>query len=261
MESQNYYKALDYQGVTFKSSDKKAMGTKALLSEIENIRSLQPEKRLFLKGRPMVVPDGGSRLPPQFSFSFKDQPTFKDVTRLILSFLEHQDVYSQEECDGLRSVLETFVPAMFDVLDISPSTDLPKGRGQEDGDEDDIMAEADDEGGDDDRAAPSSYDSDGDVGMGEAGSWRRSTATRSADNDNNTNKQESQSATTAGQPSNDTQQHPEDPSGSVGGGPSPPPEEPVDNDPLDEGKPKPPVITFFGNDTFYCFVRLFQVSI
>ncbi|KAI7852149.1 hypothetical protein BDC45DRAFT_444435 [Circinella umbellata] len=248
VESQNYYKALDYQGVTFKSSDKKAMGTKALLSEIENIRR-----------RPMVVPDGGSRLPPQFSFSFKDQPTFKDVTRLILSFLEHQDIYSQEECDGLRSVLETFVPAMFDVLDISPSTDLPKGRGQEDRDEDDVMAEADDEGGDDDRAAPSSYDSDGDVNMGEAGSGHRSTTARSVNNDNNTDKQESRPDTAAGQSSNDTQQCPEEPSGSVGGGPSPPPEEPIDNDPLDEGKPKPPVITFFGNDTFYCFVRLFQL--
>ncbi|KAI9244121.1 hypothetical protein BDA99DRAFT_529472 [Phascolomyces articulosus] len=260
VESQNYYKALDYQGVTFKSSDKKAIGTKALLSAIENIRSLQPEKRLFLKGRPMVVPDGGSRLPPQFSFSFKDQPTFKDVTRLVLSFLERQDIYSQEECDGLRSVLETFVPAMFDVLDISPSTDLPKGRGQEDGDEDEMMAEADDEGGDDERALPS-YDSDGDVGMGEASWRRRGTNRRPPSSENNTEKQQQQASPSAdpSSSSNDVARHSEEPIDSVGGNPSPPPEEPVDNDPLDEGKPKQPVITFFGNDTFYCFIRLFQL--
>ncbi|KAI9491761.1 hypothetical protein BDB00DRAFT_831346 [Zychaea mexicana] len=262
VESQNYYKALDYQGVTFKSSDKKAMGTKALLGEIENIRSMQPEKRLFLKGRPMVVPDGGSRLPPQFSFSFKDQPTFKDVTRLVLSFLERQDIYSQEECDGLRSVLETFVPAMFDVLDISPSTVLPKGRGQVEGDEDEMMAEADDEGGDDERGMPSSsYDSDGDIGMDEASSWRRSM--RPNNGNSTTDKQAAGTQSGSASSQNDTAQRTAEDapnlSGAVGGGPSPPPEEAVDNDPLDEGKPKPPVITFFGNDTFYCFVRLFQL--
>ncbi|KAI8137486.1 hypothetical protein BJV82DRAFT_583646 [Fennellomyces sp. T-0311] len=248
VETKNYYKALDYQGVTFKSSDKKAMGSKELLGEIENIRSMQPEKRLFLKGRPMVVPDGGSRLPPQFSFSFKDQPTFKDVTRLIVSFLERQEIYSQEECDGLRSVLETFVPAMFDVLDISPSTIFPKGRGQDNGDDDEMMAEADDEGGDDERVVPS-YDSDGDVGMVE-GIHRRSLRSSSS----NAEKQREPAAVPSTSDQDST-----NPGGSAGGGPSPPPEEPVDNDPLDEGKAKPPVITFFGNDTFYCFVRLFQL--
>lgn len=116
VEAKNYYKALDYQGVTFKNNDKKIMSSKNMLAEIENIRNSQADQvKRKQPSKEKFVYDGGSRHPPQFSFEFNDRHVFHDITRLIISFLERQEVYNPEHCDALRAFLDTFIPLLFDV--------------------------------------------------------------------------------------------------------------------------------------------------
>ncbi|TPX57792.1 hypothetical protein PhCBS80983_g03578 [Powellomyces hirtus] len=76
IDSKNYYKALDHQGIHFKASDKKIMSAKSLVNEIEAIHGEQRDKRAGISNR------------YQFDFSFKDQEVFKDV-RAILRMQAH----------------------------------------------------------------------------------------------------------------------------------------------------------------------------
>ncbi|KAI9263846.1 hypothetical protein EDC94DRAFT_517900, partial [Helicostylum pulchrum] len=106
VEAKNYWKSLDYQGITFKMTDRKAMTTRHLVSEAETVRSNQPESVSL----------------PQFQFLFADQAVFKDVSRLIYFFLERQPVYNVEDCEAMRVFMNTLVPMFFDVEDVEPST-------------------------------------------------------------------------------------------------------------------------------------------
>ncbi|KAI9319643.1 hypothetical protein BX666DRAFT_1853580 [Dichotomocladium elegans] len=251
VESRNYYKALDHQSVTFKNSDKKAMTSKSLLSEIENIRNSQPEKRLFLKGRPMVVPDGGSRLPPQFSFSFRDQATFRDLTRIIMSFLERQGIYNQQECDSHRSFIEVFIPALFDVADVSPDEKLPERPTldeEEEEDEDEMMGEVDNDGG--------SYRDDEDTDMKDVDILGRSL--RSSRN----NSAEKLTDSTAVDVKEQRQQPETDAlnnsqAGEIAARNA---EDDVLMPQADADTKQRRITTFFGNDNFYCFIRLIQFA-
>lgn len=230
MENRNYYKALDHQGVTFKNGDKKTMSSQSLISEIENIRNSQPETRHFSKGKSVVVQDGANRLPPQLSYTFRDQHTFKDVTRLIFSFLERQEVYNQHECDSVKSFIENLIPLLFDLNDVLPDEKLPEWPDLEDEGEDTIMAEADDAA-----AAPADTDS------------RRQSLPSSNQAESNGGDH---------QPAQDTEMQEKDAEGAAQEGES---DEKDDTKPMESDKIS--TITLFGNDNLYCFLRLFQVCL
>lgn len=228
VENRNYYKALDHQGVTFKNGDKKTMSSQSLISEIENIRNSQPETRHFSKGKSVVVQDGANRLPPQLSYTFRDQHTFKDVTRLIFSFLERQEVYNQHECDSVKSFIENLIPLLFDLNDVLPDEKLPEWPDLEDEGEDTIMAEADD------AAEPADTDS------------RRQSLPSSNQAESNGDHQ----------PAQDTEMQEKDAEGAAQEGES---DEKDDTKPMESDKIS--TITLFGNDNLYCFLRLFQVCL
>ncbi|KAG0174311.1 Transcriptional regulatory protein sin3 [Apophysomyces sp. BC1015] len=161
VEAKNYWKSLDYQGIIFKSNDKRAMTTKSLISEIEALRTEQHGKHEPSSGS---LPTRGSQA-PQLSFTFEDKTVFKDVSRVLYSFFDQQTVFSIEECDNMRSFLEMFLPLMFNVTDIIPDTstemeiDTEEAMDEEDYDEDESRS-------------MQSYDSDNEVISTGAGSRR-----------------------------------------------------------------------------------------
>ncbi|KAI9014417.1 hypothetical protein CLU79DRAFT_767523 [Phycomyces nitens] len=154
VEAKNYWKSLDYQGITFKSSDRKAITAKALVAEIESLRKDQRQGKTLHSDSTRVLMTG--RQGPQIACTFKDKTLFKDISRLVFSFLERQSIYNAAECDQVRAFIETFVPLFFDVTDVVPdAADIEE--------EDEGMEDVEDE--EDESRSMQSYDSDGDVVM------------------------------------------------------------------------------------------------
>ncbi|KAG1465816.1 hypothetical protein G6F46_000726 [Rhizopus delemar] len=114
VESKNYWKSLDYQGITFKTTDRKTLATRSLVAEAEAVKL--------------------------FNYEFQDASVFKDVSRLVYFFLGRQPVYNPDDCESMRRSMNMIIPMMFDLQDVEPSIMTV---------EDIIMEEADDDEFDD----------------------------------------------------------------------------------------------------------------
>ncbi|MCO5589723.1 hypothetical protein L7F22_043691 [Adiantum nelumboides] len=99
VDARNYYKSLDHQGVNFKSSDKKAITSKAFVAEIESRRIQQIQRRLALDAslpRPKVD--------HQMTYQLDDLNVLVDVVKLSFSFLDRA-AYNKADCDRIESFL------------------------------------------------------------------------------------------------------------------------------------------------------------
>ncbi|KAK4519608.1 uncharacterized protein ATC70_009845 [Mucor velutinosus] len=102
VEAKNYWKSLDYQGITFKLTDRKAMTTRSLVAEAEDAKEAHKVDT--------------------FQFEFSDAAVFKDVSRLVYFYLDRQPVYNPEDCASMRVFINTMIPLFFNVNDVEPST-------------------------------------------------------------------------------------------------------------------------------------------
>ncbi|KAG0327067.1 Transcriptional regulatory protein sin3 [Dissophora globulifera] len=103
VDTRNFYKALDHQGFTFKATDKKFITSKALVTEIEALRREQIDRRLVPSVRPRY----------QFQFNFKDSSLFRDTNNLVLSYLDRQNSYVNSDREKMESFIKEFVPQFF----------------------------------------------------------------------------------------------------------------------------------------------------
>ncbi|KAI8646658.1 hypothetical protein BD408DRAFT_380343 [Parasitella parasitica] len=100
VEAKNYWKSLDYQGITFKITDRKAMTTRSLVAEAVAAKELHTKVQ----------------------FEFADAAVFKDVSRLVYFYLDRQPIYNPEDCTAMRAFMDTIIPLFFNVTDVEPST-------------------------------------------------------------------------------------------------------------------------------------------
>ncbi|KAI7825290.1 hypothetical protein BC939DRAFT_448438 [Gamsiella multidivaricata] len=103
IDTKNFYKALDHQGFTFKTADKKFITTKALTGEIEALRREQIDRRLVPSVRPRY----------QLQFLFKDSSIFRDTNNLIMSYLDKQNSFVNSDREKMESFIKEFVPQFF----------------------------------------------------------------------------------------------------------------------------------------------------
>ena len=105
-DAKNFYKALDHQGVAFKSSDKKVLSAKSLVGEIEARRREQSTMR--------ATADMPYRGRPQFSFVFADIEVLKDVLKLVISYLDRMmGTLNTQDKDRIENHLRDLVPLLF----------------------------------------------------------------------------------------------------------------------------------------------------
>lgn len=253
IEIKNYYKALDYQGVLFKSEDRKSMSVKSLVSEIRSIRLDQSKK-----------PNHLANIEPQFKFPFKNKKVFKDVTRVLYSYFERQTTYGTEDCEVMKAFIEMFLPVFFDVPDVlpelnsEPTSDTGLEEDEEMVDEEDPMEEEGEEEDEDDDTQ-NSYDSSTDT----------SRSTRRGHSNNYSGRRHTNGRRSPRhKPNEDDHQRllkdvltktmkPLDKKVQVKKEVIPIEiEEEEEEDPNKEQK----IYNLFGNTTFYCFFRLFQVK-
>ena len=96
LDARNFYKSLDYQGALFKTNDKKALVNKLFISEIESLSQRKPAV-------------------PQYTFCSNDASLFKDISKLIFRFMDHQNGFTKVEKQKIRGFLVTFMPTFFHI--------------------------------------------------------------------------------------------------------------------------------------------------
>jgi paired amphipathic helix protein Sin3a len=119
IDTKNFYRSLDYQGNLFKSNDRKAMQNRALIAEIETLQKEKPTELV------------------QFQFEFKDDTIFRDIARLICSFMDRQNGFTKVDKQKVRNFLRSFVPIFFHVKDTLPKETCIEEYQQEDANEHD----------------------------------------------------------------------------------------------------------------------------
>ncbi|OBZ85577.1 putative Xaa-Pro aminopeptidase P [Choanephora cucurbitarum] len=241
IEIKNFYKALDYQGVLFKSSDRKEMSVKHLVTEIECLHH-----------------DAVSRRDPQFIFEFKNKKIFKDVTRVLYSYFERQTTYGHDDCEVMKAFIEMFLPVFFNVPDVLPEpdqllqSDLLLEEEDEEVDEEEVDEEPEED--DEDNDTQNSYDSSAESSRSTRRYTRRQTGRRSprhkpADDDHQrllkdvlTKTMKTPIEKTAKKESFMVEQEDDDEEEEEG-----------------NGQKQHKIYNLFGNTPFYCFFRLFQI--
>lgn len=106
-DAKNFYKALDHQGVAFKTSDKKVLSQKSLIAEIEARRREQHNLRATMLDK------APWRAKPQFEFIFVDTEVLKDVLKLVISYLDRITTVSTNDKDRIEHHLRDLVPLLF----------------------------------------------------------------------------------------------------------------------------------------------------
>ncbi|GMK60011.1 hypothetical protein CspeluHIS016_0902280 [Cutaneotrichosporon spelunceum] len=107
-DAKNFYKALDHQGVTFKSQDKKTIAPKTVIAEIEARRREQVNVR-----NTMTQPGSAPRPRHQYSFEFKDVDVLKDTLKLVFGYLDRMTTINQADKDRIELQIRDFIPTFF----------------------------------------------------------------------------------------------------------------------------------------------------
>ncbi|KAF8226309.1 hypothetical protein L208DRAFT_1302590 [Tricholoma matsutake] len=110
VDSKNFYKSLDHQGISFKANDKKNITAKHFVADIELIKSEQAEA-LEQAGKPSFTQ--GSVQQHQLEYAFHDTSVLLDSLKMVYSFLDRsQAQYSSRERRSVETFLREFIPLL-----------------------------------------------------------------------------------------------------------------------------------------------------
>ncbi|KAJ3385626.1 Transcriptional regulatory protein sin3 [Entophlyctis sp. JEL0112] len=146
IDLKNYHKALDHQGINFKSTDRKALSAKTLASEIENLYREQHERKRSGQvsmhygfqsannGTPFASTAYSRH---QMDFAFRDPLLFKDARKLIMMQVGSTNAVSQSDEDRIGEFLKNFLKRFFFLDDARDSTASAAAANAGDGGDDD----------------------------------------------------------------------------------------------------------------------------
>ncbi|KAI8070511.1 hypothetical protein BC940DRAFT_16381 [Gongronella butleri] len=110
VDEKNYYKSLDYQGLTFKTTERKTLTTRNLLNEIE---------AAYAEDEDSSTPKSAAAF-AQFVYCMDDSDLFMDISLLIFSYMDHQNGFSKMDRDRVRAFIDVFIPQFFNVDNVIP---------------------------------------------------------------------------------------------------------------------------------------------
>ena len=117
VDSKNFYKSLDHQGITFKANDKKNITARYFVGDIENIKAEQrvtweqDGKKAFVHGS----------VGHQLEYFFHDTSVLIDSLKIVDSFLDRsQTHYSSQE----RRNIEKFLRGFVSLVGMCPSAEF-----------------------------------------------------------------------------------------------------------------------------------------
>ncbi|OMJ16128.1 Paired amphipathic helix protein pst1 [Smittium culicis] len=109
IDSKNFFKSLDHNGLTLKANDRKGLSSKVLISEIESIRleqlkSHDADKEPFKKLKHRF----------QLEYAFENHQTVSDIIDFILIYIRKQNAnLSQSEKSEVETVYNEFFSSFF----------------------------------------------------------------------------------------------------------------------------------------------------
>ncbi|WAQ87726.1 hypothetical protein PtA15_8A632 [Puccinia triticina] len=114
VDGKNYWKALDHQGISFKAVDKKIIGNRNLVNEIELIKREQQQKQKLLLNPSMI------RFLPkhQLELELKNVEVFYDVLKIFIHFLDHvsnSTGLDDTDKDRIEAQLKLIVTLFFNI--------------------------------------------------------------------------------------------------------------------------------------------------
>lgn len=109
VDSKNFYKSLDHQGINFKQNDKKNITAKYFVTDVQAVKK-QQVKKWERKG---IKSFSRGSVGPQLEYSFKNTGVLHDSLKMVYSFLERSHVlYSPLERRSVEKFLRSFVPIL-----------------------------------------------------------------------------------------------------------------------------------------------------
>ncbi|KAI9332798.1 hypothetical protein BDR26DRAFT_868930, partial [Obelidium mucronatum] len=160
VDSKNYHKALDHQGINFKTTDRKQLSIKSLTSEIENLyREQQDRKRNnqvtahygFHSTNPscsgVLTSNAYSRHQMDFVFG-ESTMVFRDARKLVLMQVGVTGAISQNEEERIGEFLSNFLKRFFYLDGVSGLENgvVPDEESGGVGEEDDVVVSGKEEG-------------------------------------------------------------------------------------------------------------------
>ncbi|KAG7452216.1 uncharacterized protein BT62DRAFT_926424 [Guyanagaster necrorhizus] len=126
VDSKNFYKSLDHQGISFKANDKKNITAKHFVADIETIKGQQTAA----EPQDHIPAFAAGSVGPQLEYSFEDSVVLHDCLKMIFSFLDRsQGQYSQPERRSVEKFVRTFVPVlcMYPLAEFNDACGPPDG--------------------------------------------------------------------------------------------------------------------------------------
>ncbi|RXW19123.1 hypothetical protein EST38_g6730 [Candolleomyces aberdarensis] len=116
VDSKNFYKSLDHQGISFKTNDKKNITSKCFVQDIEAIQEQQVKDWEDENGgRPSASAKSFAKrsIGHQLEYAFADTSVLLDSLKLVYSFLDRSQVqYSPQERRTVEKFLRAFIPRL-----------------------------------------------------------------------------------------------------------------------------------------------------
>ncbi|KAH9044289.1 hypothetical protein EDB85DRAFT_2070530 [Lactarius pseudohatsudake] len=113
VDARNFYKSLDHTGINCKQNDKKAITTKAFVTEIDSVRTeeeIQERQQLQQK---RTRGAGPNHIRPASRTRSPDSGVLCDALKLVYSYLDHnQATYSLPERRSVERFLRAFMPVL-----------------------------------------------------------------------------------------------------------------------------------------------------
>lgn len=112
VDSKNFYKSLDYQGVAFKINDKKCITAKHFVGDLEALKEKQLS--VYDEQKDPMPPCARGSIGFQLEYNFSDVAVIHDSLKMVFSFLDRAHTqYGPAERRGIEGFLRNFVPALF----------------------------------------------------------------------------------------------------------------------------------------------------
>ncbi|KAF5385000.1 hypothetical protein D9615_001214 [Tricholomella constricta] len=131
VDSKNFYKSLDHQGISFKANDKKNITAKYFVMDIESIKNQQLEAW----EQENVASFARGSVGHQLEYVFHDTSTLLDSLKMVYSFLDRsQGQYSSQERRSVEKFLRVFIPllCMYPVAEFNAACGPLEGTHDED---------------------------------------------------------------------------------------------------------------------------------
>lgn len=134
VDSKNFYKSLDHQGITFKANDKKNITAKHFVADIESTKQARIKEQSMQAKSPRTPSYARGLISHELEYTLLGDSLI-DGLQMIYSFLERSSAqYTPQERKSVEKFLQTFIPTlcMYSLTDLTSLLGILPSEGPHD---------------------------------------------------------------------------------------------------------------------------------